>query len=98
MNGARINKNLLSTKQRVPNADEFPVLGGSTTPPTRSGVNGLLNGQVHAGPTAAQVLQAPAPVKKEPAKDVRVSPSEAPRPVPSKVYRPIDSLCARLIN
>ncbi|KAF7311083.1 Glycerol-3-phosphate dehydrogenase [NAD(+)] [Mycena chlorophos] len=47
-------------KQRVPNADEFPVLGGgSTTPPTR--VNGgFVNGN---GPTAAQVLQAPRPFR-----------------------------------
>ena len=50
-------------KQRVPNADEFPVLGGSSTPPQ---VNG--NGHAtHTGPTAAQVLQAPA-VRKDPSK------------------------------
>lgn len=51
--------------QRVPSADEFPVLAGSSTPPLRSpGANGtFLNG--HGGPTAAQVLQAPAPHKKE---------------------------------
>ncbi|KAI9509522.1 hypothetical protein F5148DRAFT_1345672 [Russula earlei] len=48
-------------KQRVPNADEFPVLGGSATPPQ---VNGHTT---HTGPTAAQVLQAPA-VRKEPSK------------------------------
>ncbi|KAJ7631216.1 hypothetical protein FB45DRAFT_559949 [Roridomyces roridus] len=47
-------------KQRVPNADEFPVLGGSTTPPARSPV---INGNGHAGPTAAQILQAPRPVR-----------------------------------
>jgi len=52
-------------KQRVPNADEFPVLAGSTTPPARSpGVNGSLpNGNGHAAPTAAQILQAPRPVR-----------------------------------
>ncbi|KAJ7070805.1 hypothetical protein C8F01DRAFT_1244506 [Mycena amicta] len=45
-------------KQRVPNADEFPVLGGATTPPIR--VNGgFVNGH---GPTAAQILQGPRPV------------------------------------
>ncbi|KAI0294975.1 hypothetical protein BC826DRAFT_1104445 [Russula brevipes] len=48
-------------KQRVPNADEFPVLGGSSTPPQ---VNGHAT---HTGPTAAQVLQAPA-VRKDPPK------------------------------
>ncbi|TFY72414.1 hypothetical protein EVG20_g596 [Dentipellis fragilis] len=54
-------------KQRVPNADEFPVLGGSTTPPSRSpAFNGHSNG--HAGPTAAQVLQAPPPARKETSK------------------------------
>lgn len=44
--------------QRVPSADEFPVLGGGSggiTPPLR--VN---------GPTAAQVLQAPAPGRSQP--------------------------------
>ena len=48
-------------RQRVPSADEFPVLAGSTTPPARSpaALNGISN-----GPTAAQVLQAPAPAKK----------------------------------
>lgn len=47
-------------KQRVPNADEFPVLTGSTTPPS-----GRLALNAPSGPTAAQVLQAPAPYKKE---------------------------------
>ncbi|KAH9065652.1 hypothetical protein EDB87DRAFT_1679379 [Lactarius vividus] len=35
-------------KQRVPNADEFPVLGGSSTPPQANGHG------THNGPTAAQ--------------------------------------------
>ena len=52
-------------RQRVPSADEFPVLGGSTTPPARSpGAMGVMPN----GPTAAQVLQAPPPAKKVPAK------------------------------
>jgi hypothetical protein len=59
-------------KQRVPNADEFPVLGGSTTPPARSpaaSVNGHVNG--HSGPTAAQVLQAaPPPSRKDLVKEL----------------------------
>ncbi|KAH9960760.1 hypothetical protein BGW80DRAFT_1361572, partial [Lactifluus volemus] len=48
-------------KQRVPNADEFPVLGGSSTPPQ---VNGHAT---HTGPTAAQILQGPA-VRKDASK------------------------------
>ncbi|KAJ7675375.1 hypothetical protein B0H17DRAFT_1161618 [Mycena rosella] len=62
---AQANKRASMVKQRVPNADEFPVLAGSTTPPARSpGVNGSLpNGNGHAGPTAAQILQAPRPVR-----------------------------------
>ncbi|KAJ7786561.1 hypothetical protein B0H16DRAFT_35846 [Mycena metata] len=62
---AQANKRASMIKQRVPNADEFPVLAGSTTPPARSpGINGSLpNGNGHAGPTAAQILQAPRPVR-----------------------------------
>ncbi|KAF7981162.1 hypothetical protein HWV62_34931 [Athelia sp. TMB] len=55
-------KKAVPQKQRVPNADEFPVLNGATTPPSRSpgGLNGAaVNG--HHGPTAAQVLRAPPP-------------------------------------
>ncbi|KAJ6575361.1 hypothetical protein B0H19DRAFT_638880 [Mycena capillaripes] len=62
---AQANKRASVVKQRVPNADEFPVLGGSTTPPARApGVSGSLpNGNGHAGPTAAQILQAPRPAR-----------------------------------
>jgi len=49
--------------QRVPNADEFPVLAGSVTPPK------LVNGSGHLGLTAAQVLQAPPRVRKEASKE-----------------------------
>ncbi|KAH0590955.1 hypothetical protein H2248_001068 [Termitomyces sp. 'cryptogamus'] len=65
-NGARAEKRLPPPpkQQRVPNADEFPVLAGTNTPPTRNtGLNGLSNG--HTGPTAAQVLSAPAPFRKD---------------------------------
>ncbi|KAI0003782.1 hypothetical protein BJV74DRAFT_881593 [Russula compacta] len=65
-------------KQRVPNADEFPVLGGSSTPPQ---VNG--NGHpTHTGPTAAQVLQAPA-ARKDPSK------SDTPVIEGQEQFRPI---------
>lgn len=57
MNGKRP----LPLKQRLPNADDFPVLAGSTTPPSAKVVNGYFNG--HSGPTAAQILQAPAPAR-----------------------------------
>ncbi|KAJ7361498.1 hypothetical protein DFH08DRAFT_376175 [Mycena albidolilacea] len=62
---AQANKRASVVKQRVPNADEFPVLSGTTTPPTRTpGMNGSLpNGNGHAAPTAAQILQAPRPVR-----------------------------------
>lgn len=73
-----------STRQRIPTADEFPVLAGSATPPPRSpGPNGP------SGPTAAQVLQAPAPVRRESHKtSVSGSDDSEPvhrSPVPSKV-------------
>ena len=66
-------------KQRVPNADEFPVLGGSSTPPQVNGHTG------HNGPTAAQILQAPA-VRKEVLKsDVVAEVQEQFRSTPSQV-------------
>ncbi|TFK30842.1 hypothetical protein FA15DRAFT_34798 [Coprinopsis marcescibilis] len=43
--------------QRVPSADDFPVLPGTVTPPRVNGVNG----HSHSGPTAADILRAPAP-------------------------------------
>ena len=51
----------------MPNADEFPVLAGSITPPIRTpAINGFSgNGGVPNGPTAAQVLQAPPPPRKD---------------------------------
>ncbi|KAF4606505.1 hypothetical protein EYR38_000559 [Pleurotus pulmonarius] len=68
--GLKTNQSIANTKkgprqlQRVPNADEFPVLAGSVTPPSRSpGANGTLHINGFNGPTAAQVLQAPAPVR-----------------------------------
>ncbi|KAF8913057.1 hypothetical protein CPB84DRAFT_1760251 [Gymnopilus junonius] len=65
-NGANGHKKAASFKpqpqQRVPRADEFPVLAGTITPPR-------VNGAILSGPTAAQVLQAPPPVRKEGSKE-----------------------------
>lgn len=65
-NGLNGHKKAASFKpqpqQRVPRADEFPVLAGTITPPR-------VNGTGHNGPTAAQVLQAPPPVRKEGSKE-----------------------------
>ena len=47
--------------QRVPNADDFPVLGGSAPISRASSIGTSTPG--YSGPTAAQVLQAPAPRK-----------------------------------
>lgn len=59
----------LAMKQRLPRADEFPVLAGSAgASPARSPT---LNG----GPTAAQVLQAPPPTKKEALREAAPSPT-----------------------
>ncbi|KAK0455955.1 hypothetical protein EV421DRAFT_18217 [Armillaria borealis] len=68
-NGFQNNKRVFQQiKQRLPSADDFPVLAGSTTPPVRSPSNGSLSTGV-AGPTAAQVLQAPAPVRRDGTKE-----------------------------
>ena len=66
-------------KQRVPNADEFPVLGGSSTPPQANGHTS------HNGPTAAQVLQAPAVRKEIQKSDAAVEGQEQFRPTASQV-------------
>jgi hypothetical protein len=67
-NTSHLHKKAAAPKQqRVPNPDEFPVLAGTITPPSRpSGLNGVwVNGNGHTGPTAAQVLQALPTVRKE---------------------------------
>lgn len=62
INNARPERKFGAPKpQRVPNADEFPVLGGSV-PSSRASSNGTTTPR-YSGPTAAQVLQAPAPRK-----------------------------------
>ena len=64
----------------MPNADEFPVLGGSSTPPQVNGYN------THAGPTAAQVLQTPA-VRKD-----ALLKSDAPATEGQEQFRPLAGL------
>ncbi|KAG8219645.1 hypothetical protein J3R82DRAFT_600 [Butyriboletus roseoflavus] len=64
-NGSRAEKRPFVKQQRVPNADEFPVLGGSSTTSSRSSVSGAPVTNGLAGPTAAQVLQAPPPSRKD---------------------------------
>lgn len=84
INNAHGNKKFAPVKQqRVPNADEFPVLAGSTTPPSR-GSGHHPNGIGHSGPTAAQVLQAPPPARKESSKESSTR-SATPDPVLVKV-------------
>ncbi|KAI0830559.1 hypothetical protein BC628DRAFT_1416101 [Trametes gibbosa] len=65
-NGPRPDRKFAPPKlQRVPNADEFPVLGGSSPSISRGpSVNGSVT-SAYSGPTAAQVLQAPPPVRKD---------------------------------
>ncbi|KIJ21945.1 hypothetical protein PAXINDRAFT_159931 [Paxillus involutus ATCC 200175] len=91
-NGPRVEKKPVVKHQRVPNADEFPVLGGSTTTSSRSSVNGAPAVNGPAGPTAAQVLQAPAPFRKESQKESTTrSTSPEERQAKSQVEsRPID--------
>ena len=70
--------------QRVPSADEFPVLNGSSTPPLRSPGSAASG---WSGPTAAQVLKAPAPPKDESQPGTRgASPANGRPSQPTKVY------------
>ncbi|OCH94742.1 hypothetical protein OBBRIDRAFT_77332 [Obba rivulosa] len=71
--------------QRVPNADEFPVLV-STTPPLRSPGQNSPALAVYNGPTAAQVLQAPPPPRKEPQTRGGTPEEKAPTPIPPKQF------------
>jgi len=73
VNGS-VKKALIKT-QRVPTSDEFPSLGGrSATSPSRSPGPHLTNGL--SGLTAAQVLQAPPPTRKDSVKESRVTTPE----------------------
>jgi hypothetical protein len=91
-NGPPRAEKKFTPKQRVPNADEFPVLGGSTGS-SRSSVNGSY------GPTAAQVLQAPAPTRKETAKDLTRTASPEQNSVKNQAVSSLAVvLCAGLIG
>ncbi|KAG9314196.1 hypothetical protein JVU11DRAFT_4982 [Chiua virens] len=79
-NGQRVEKKPFVKQQRVPNADEFPVLGGSTTTSSGSSVNGAPVANGLAVPTAAQVLQGPSLVRKDTYREAgarSVSPEES---------------------
>lgn len=83
-NGHRVDKRPVS-KQRVPNADDFPVLNGSLTPPSRSpGSNGSLSNG-HSGPTAAQVLSAPPPFRRDSIKESTPG-NSSPEPVSTRLF------------
>ncbi|KZT30732.1 hypothetical protein NEOLEDRAFT_1083068 [Neolentinus lepideus HHB14362 ss-1] len=80
----RVDKRV-GLKQRLPSADEFPALAGSTTPPKQSPGLNSPNGYGFQGPTAAQVLQAPAPARKDTSREsLSSNSSEQGRPTPSE--------------
>jgi hypothetical protein len=78
--GGSINnshKKVAPKQLRIPNPDEFPVLAGTITPPSRP--SGVWNGQ--AGSTAAQILQAPSARNKEAnMQDATADPTPNPSP------------------
>ena len=88
INSSHLHKKVASKQQRIPNPDEFPVLAGTITPPSRP--SGVWNGQ--AGSTAAQILQAPS-VRKEGNKEPNMQDTTAdPTPNPSLKVRCLMSL------
>ncbi|GBE77794.1 predicted protein [Sparassis crispa] len=75
-NGVRLEKKVIPPRpQRLPSADEFPVLA-SATPPLRSPPLNASGSSGYTGPTAAQVLLAPPPSRKDAQPDVRGSTPE----------------------
>ncbi|KAH8119909.1 hypothetical protein DFH11DRAFT_1721811 [Phellopilus nigrolimitatus] len=82
------------SQQRVPNAEDFPVLSGSITPPARSPGAPPLN-----GPTAAQVLQAPPPVRRDSAKSQSQAPPLKDPDVPiERVSSPTTEITQKEMN
>lgn len=67
-------------KQRLPNADEFPVLGGGSPNRSAGPASPAAN-----GPTAAQVLQAPAPFRPAAKDTPKTAESTQPSQQASKV-------------
>jgi hypothetical protein len=82
-NGIRNDKRSVvapaAPRQRIPNPEDFPVLAGSITPPSRSPQTN--------GPTAAQVLQAPPPTRKDSVKQGQPNGSAEPTQTRSPVVR-----------
>jgi hypothetical protein len=79
INNSHLHKKVAPKQLRIPNPDEFPVLAGTITPPSRP--SGVWNGQ--AGSTAAQILQAPL-ARKEGSKEPNMQDATAdPTPNPS---------------
>lgn len=93
--GGNINnshKKVAPKQLRIPNPDEFPVLAGTITPPSRP--SGVWNGQ--AGSTAAQILQAPL-ARKEGNKEPNMQETTAdPTPHPSPKVRCIVSISLQI--
>ncbi|KAI0688678.1 hypothetical protein BC835DRAFT_1408020 [Cytidiella melzeri] len=87
-NGHRPDRRQMAPKpQRVPSADDFPVLNGSSTPPLRS--PGASSASGWSGPTAAQVLKAPAPTREESLPGTRgASPANGRPGQPQKEVKP----------
>jgi hypothetical protein len=70
--------------QRVPQADEFPALAGTSTPRARSpGSTGSVNG---SGPTAAQVLQRAAPQRGDSYREPTQNRGSSPEAPPSQLH------------
>ena len=83
INNSHLHKKVTPKQLRIPNPDEFPVLAGTITPPSRP--SGVWNGQ--AGSTAAQILQAPS-ARKEGTKEPSLQDTTAdPTPHPSTKVR-----------
>lgn len=94
INNSHLHKKVVPKQQRIPNPDEFPVLAGTITPPSRP--SGVWNG--HAGPTAAQILQAPS-LRKEGNKELNMQDTIAdPTPNPSLNVRCLISISRQIIN
>lgn len=92
INNGHLHKKVAPKQVRIPNADEFPMLAGTITPPSRP--SGVWNGQ--AGSTAAQILQGPS-VRKEGNKEPNMQDTTAdPTPNPSPKVRCLTSISQQI--